>query len=64
MDGVTAVPMVANVGYNEIAQGGKIKVQFIATRTMADGYTYIDSGFFMVRVTLVRSLCSRLMVQL
>ena len=45
MDGVTAVPMVANVGYNEIAQGGKIKVQFIATRTMADGYTYIDSGF-------------------
>lgn len=45
MDGVTAVPMVANVGTNEIAQGGKIKVQFIATRTMAEGYTYIDSGF-------------------
>lgn len=45
MDGVTAVPMVANVGVNEVGQPGRIQAQFIATRTMADGYTYIDSGF-------------------
>ncbi len=45
MDGVEAVPMVGNVGYNEITEGGKIKVQFIATRTMTDDCTYIDSGF-------------------
>lgn len=45
MDGVTAVPMVANVGINEVGQTGRIQAQFIATRTMADGYTYIDSGF-------------------
>lgn len=45
MDGVTAVPMVANVGYNEVGNAGAIQAQFIATRTMADGYTYIDSGF-------------------
>lgn len=45
MDGVTAVPMVANVGVNEVGQTGRIQAQFIATRTMADGYTYIDSGF-------------------
>ena len=45
MDGVTAVPMVANVGVNEIGNAGALQAQFIATRTMADGYTYIDSGF-------------------
>lgn len=45
MDGVTAVPMVANVGVNEVGNAGAIQAQFIATRTMADGYTYIDSGF-------------------
>lgn len=45
MDAVTAVPMVANVGYNEVGTAGKLQAQFIATRTMADGYTYIDSGF-------------------
>lgn len=45
MDAVTTVPMVANVGVNEVGTTGRIKAQFIATRTMADGYTYIDSGF-------------------
>ncbi len=45
MDAVTAVPMVANVGVNEVGTAGRIQAQFIATRTMADGYTYIDSGF-------------------
>lgn len=45
MDAVTAVPMVANVGVNEVGTTGRIQAQFIATRTMADGYTYIDSGF-------------------
>ena len=45
MDAVTTVPMVANVGVNEVGTAGRIKAQFIATRTMADGYTYIDSGF-------------------
>ena len=45
MDGVTAVPMVANVGVNEVGNAGALQAQFIATRTMADGYTYIDSGF-------------------
>lgn len=45
MDAVTAVPMVANVGVNEVGNAGALQAQFIATRTMADGYTYIDSGF-------------------
>ena len=45
VDAVTTVPMVANVGVNEVGTTGRIKAQFIATRTMADGYTYVDSGF-------------------
>jgi hypothetical protein len=43
---VKATPKVANVGIGETTTAsGLVKAVFKATRTMADGYQYVDSGF-------------------
>jgi hypothetical protein len=44
-DAVEATPSVANVGVGETGSTGAVQAVFKATRTMADGYTYVNSGF-------------------
>ena len=44
-DAVTATPTVAAVSTTEIGTPGAIQAAFLATRTMADGYTYSNAGF-------------------
>ena len=39
----TQAPVVAAVSANQVA--GSYKVEFVATRAMVDGYTYLKSGF-------------------
>ena len=43
----TQAPVVAAVSANQVA--GSYKVEFVATRAMVDGCTYLKSGLCMVR---------------
>ena len=42
---VTEKPVVAAVATSEVNSNGYIKASFLATRTMVDGYKYVNAGF-------------------
>ncbi len=44
-ESVTETPAVAAVSTTQIGADGNIKASFLATRTMVEGYTYVNAGF-------------------
>ncbi|MCH5321028.1 MAG: hypothetical protein J1E36_04655, partial [Eubacterium sp.] len=44
-DDVTETPVVAAVSTTSIGSDGNIKASFLATRSVVDGYTYVNAGF-------------------